>query len=92
MFYRPKGMVKIRAYVLIRFEAGCNRQVISDLSRLKGLISADLVTGTYDIVVAIESTDMNDIAEIVVAVKSAKYQESLPPLVVWAKKSLPRLL
>ena len=57
----------MRAYVLVRFEADYSRQVISDLRRLKGLISADLVTGPYDAVVAIEAADMNEIAELVVA-------------------------
>ena len=56
----------IRAYVLVRFEAGSGRQVINDLRRSKGVISADLVTGPYDNIVVIETADMNDVAEFVV--------------------------
>ena len=35
-------------------------------SNIARLISADLVTGPYDAVVAIEAADMNEIAELVV--------------------------
>ena len=56
----------MKAYVLVRFEADSNRQVISGLSKLKDVISADLVTGPYDAVLAIEAPDMNEIAELVV--------------------------
>ncbi|MFC1956895.1 Lrp/AsnC ligand binding domain-containing protein [Chloroflexota bacterium] len=56
----------IRAYILIKVEAGGIRQVIRNLRRLKNVISADLVTGPYDAIVVLEATDMNEIAELVV--------------------------
>ena len=56
----------IRAYVLVRFEANSSRQVITDLRRSKGVVSADLVTGPYDAILLIEATDINEIAELVV--------------------------
>ena len=56
----------IRAYVLVRFEADSSKQVINDLRQSKGVISADLVTGPYDAIVLIETTDINEIAELVV--------------------------
>ncbi|MFC1956866.1 Lrp/AsnC ligand binding domain-containing protein [Chloroflexota bacterium] len=56
----------IRAYVLVRFEADSSKQVINDLRRPKGVVSADLVTGPYDAIILIEATDINEIAELVV--------------------------
>jgi DNA-binding Lrp family transcriptional regulator len=67
MFNKPEGMVLMRAYILVRFEADNSRQVIGDLSKLKDVISADLVTGPYDAIIVVEAKDLNEIAELVVA-------------------------
>lgn len=59
-------MAPLRAYILIKAEAGDARRVLEALSRLKGLISADLVAGPYDAIIVVEAIDMNEIAELVV--------------------------
>jgi DNA-binding Lrp family transcriptional regulator len=59
-------LAAIRGYILIEVEAGNGRQVIEALRRLKGVESADLVTGPYDVIVIVEATDMNETADLIV--------------------------
>lgn len=54
-----------RAYVLIEAEAGQVGSVIATLRMIKGIAVADPVTGPYDIIVTIETSDQRDIGRLV---------------------------
>ncbi len=56
----------ISAYVLVETSAGKNIKNVRDqLRRFKGVKSAELVTGPYDIVVRIEGKDMQELTKII---------------------------
>jgi DNA-binding Lrp family transcriptional regulator len=50
-----------RVYLLANVLAGKERFIRDTLRGTKGVVSADLITGSYDLVVALEANDMNDI-------------------------------
>jgi len=54
-----------RAYVLIEAEAGQVGSVIAVLRELRGVTTADAVTGPYDIIMTIETPDPRDIGRLV---------------------------
>lgn len=54
-----------RAYVLIEAEAGQVGAIIGMLHGMPGVNAADAVTGPYDIIVTIETTDPRDIGRLV---------------------------
>jgi DNA-binding Lrp family transcriptional regulator len=54
-----------RAYVLIEAEAGQVGSVIAALRAMPGVITADAVTGPYDIIVTVETPDPRDIGRLV---------------------------
>jgi DNA-binding Lrp family transcriptional regulator len=64
----------VAAYILIETVPGKNvKNVRGDVLKIKGVKSADYVTGPYDVVVKIEAKNMADITEIVaVKIQSVK--------------------
>ena len=64
----------VSAYVLIETVPGKNvKNVRGDILKIKGVKSADYVTGPYDVVARIEAKSMADITEIVaVKIQSVK--------------------
>ena len=56
-----------KAFVLIEVAVGKDKEVIAALSRLKGVKSADSVTGPYDMIAVIEGQNLNDIGDLVTA-------------------------
>lgn len=54
-----------RAYVLIEAEAGHIGSVIATLRTLPGVRTADPVTGPYDVVVTLETSDQRDIGRLI---------------------------
>jgi DNA-binding Lrp family transcriptional regulator len=54
-----------RAHVLITTEVGKARDVAEGLRTLPGVMTADVVTGAYDIVVTLEGGDTNAIGRLV---------------------------
>ena len=54
-----------RAYILIEAEAGQVGAVIATLRGIDGVHTADPVTGPYDIVVMIETSDQRDVGRLV---------------------------
>ena len=54
-----------RAFILIETQVGRAKQVALALRPLEGVLSADVVTGTFDIVALIEASDMSAMAELV---------------------------
>ncbi len=56
-----------KAFVLIEVAVNKNKEVTTALSQLKGVKSADSVTGPYDMIAVIEGQDLNDIGDLVTA-------------------------
>ena len=54
-----------RAFILIETQVGRSRQVAEELRSLKGVISADVVTGSFDIIALIQAADMTTMADLV---------------------------
>jgi len=57
--------VTTRAFILIETRVGKAKQVIQALRLVVGVRSADVVTGTFDIIALIEATDMAAVADLV---------------------------
>ena len=54
-----------KAFVLIETAVGKSREVVTSLSKLKGVISVDTVTGPYDIIAILQGESLNDIGDLV---------------------------
>ena len=54
-----------RAYRLIETQVGKSRDVAAALRSLSGVLSADIITGDFDIIALIEAVDMVGIADLV---------------------------
>ena len=54
-----------RAFILIETRVGKAKQVTQALRLVVGVRSADVVTGTFDIVALIEASDMAAVADLV---------------------------
>jgi DNA-binding Lrp family transcriptional regulator len=54
-----------KAFVLIETAVGKTKEVVSILSKMKGLTSVDTVTGPYDVIAVIEAEDLNKIGDII---------------------------
>lgn len=57
--------MQARAYVLIEAEAGQVGQIIATLQGLVGVVHADAVTGPYDVIVTIETSDPREVGRLV---------------------------
>lgn len=57
----------VQAYVLIQAEVGKADKVAAEVSGLHGVISAEDVTGPYDVIVKTEADNMDDLGKLVVA-------------------------
>jgi len=54
-----------KAFVLIETAVGRTKEVVSILSKMKGLTSVNTVTGPYDIIAVIEAEDLNEVGDII---------------------------
>jgi DNA-binding Lrp family transcriptional regulator len=54
-----------KAFILIETAVGKSKEVIVSLEKLPGVKSVDAVTGPYDIIVVAESSDLNNIGDLV---------------------------
>ena len=59
--------MSVRAYVLIQTEVGRAAHVANEVRDLKGVVSADDVTGPYDVIVSTEAPTMDDLGKMVVS-------------------------
>jgi DNA-binding Lrp family transcriptional regulator len=57
----------VSAYVLIQTEVGRAASVAQEVSRLPGVVSAEDVTGPYDVVVRVEAETVDDLGTMVVS-------------------------
>ena len=54
-----------KAFVLIETAVGKNREVVTHIRKLEGVISVDVVTGPYDIIAVIQGETLTDIGDLV---------------------------
>ena len=54
-----------RAFILVETQVGRANQVVQALRALPGVMSADVVTGTFDVIALIEVDNMAAMAELV---------------------------
>lgn len=64
---RSWGNTVVQAYVLIQSEVGKADKVAAAAASLPGVISAEDVTGPYDVIVKAEAANMDDLGKLVVA-------------------------
>jgi DNA-binding Lrp family transcriptional regulator len=57
--------VAAKAFVLIETTVGKNKEVVTALGKLKGVVSVDIVTGPYDVIAILEGESLNDIGDLV---------------------------
>ena len=55
----------ITAYVLIQAHVGRSAEVGAGVARIEGVISADVVTGPYDVIAMAETASMDDLGKFV---------------------------
>lgn len=57
----------VSAYILIQTEVGKAASVARSTAEIKGVISAEDVTGPYDVIVRAEAKNVDDLGKLVVA-------------------------
>jgi DNA-binding Lrp family transcriptional regulator len=57
----------VSAYVLIQTEVGKAAHVATEVSKLPGFVTADAVTGVYDVIVKAEADDLDALGRAVVS-------------------------
>lgn len=57
----------VQAYILVQTEVGKAAAVASEIAGIAGVISAEDVTGPYDVIVRAEAEDVDRLGQLVVA-------------------------
>ena len=57
----------ITAYVLVQVKVGRSAEVASEIARIEGVSSSDVVSGPYDVIALAEAVDIDDLGKLVVA-------------------------
>ena len=57
----------VSAYVLIQTEVGKAAQVAEEVGKIDGVVSAEDVTGPYDVIVRAEARNVDELGKLVVA-------------------------
>lgn len=57
----------IEAYILMKSELGEQSEVYTKILKIKGVKSANTVIGPYDLIIFIESTDLNALGKTVIS-------------------------
>jgi DNA-binding Lrp family transcriptional regulator len=57
----------VNAYILIQTEVGKAAQVAKEVAAIKGVTSAEDVTGPYDVIVRAEARSVDELGKLVVA-------------------------
>jgi DNA-binding Lrp family transcriptional regulator len=57
----------VNAYILIQTEVGKAAQVAKEVAQIKGVQSAEDVTGPYDVIVRAEARNVDELGKLVVA-------------------------
>lgn len=53
-------IVTVQAYILVQTEVGTSVDVVNTIKEIPGVLSAEDVTGPYDVIVRAESASMDD--------------------------------
>jgi DNA-binding Lrp family transcriptional regulator len=56
----------IAAYILIQTEVGVIADVAGEVAAIKGVVSADGVTGPYDVIARAEANDLDELGKLVI--------------------------
>jgi DNA-binding Lrp family transcriptional regulator len=56
----------IKGYILIQTQVGKAHDVAAEVARIKGVLSAEGVTGPYDVIVEAESSGLDELSKLVV--------------------------
>jgi DNA-binding Lrp family transcriptional regulator len=59
--------VAVCAYVLIQAEVGKSAQVAQEIGAIDGIVSAENVTGPYDVIVRAEAESVDELGRMVVS-------------------------
>ena len=59
--------MQLQAYILIQTEVGKAAQVAAAIGEISGVISAEDVTGPYDVIVRAEAATVDELGKLVVA-------------------------
>jgi DNA-binding Lrp family transcriptional regulator len=59
--------VAVSAYVLIQTEVGKAAQVAEEVGSIEGVVSAEDVTGPYDVIVRAEANSVDELGRMVVS-------------------------
>jgi DNA-binding Lrp family transcriptional regulator len=62
-----EGSEVVQAYILVQTEVGRSAAVAGQITELPGVISAEDVTGPYDVIVRTEAETMDDLGKLIVA-------------------------
>ena len=57
----------VSAYILIQTEVGKAAQVAAEVGSIDGVVSAEDVTGPYDVIVRAEASNVDELGRLVVA-------------------------
>ncbi|MBV9922093.1 MAG: Lrp/AsnC ligand binding domain-containing protein [Pseudonocardia sp.] len=57
----------VQAYILVQTEVGKAAAVAAEIAEIGGVISAEDVTGPYDVIVRAEADDVDKLGQLVVA-------------------------
>ena len=57
----------VQAYILVQTEVGKAAAVAEEISKISGVVSAEDVTGPYDVIVRAEAADVDQLGQLVVA-------------------------
>ena len=58
----------VEAYVLVNAEAGLRGRAVSrETAAIKGVLSAEDLSGPYDVIARVEARDLDELARLVVA-------------------------
>lgn len=57
----------VNAYILIQTEVGMAAQVAGEIGNMPGVLTAEDVTGPYDVIVRAEAEDVDILGQMVVA-------------------------
>jgi DNA-binding Lrp family transcriptional regulator len=57
----------VQAYILVQTEVGKAAAVAAEIAGISGVISAEDVTGPYDVIVRAEADDVDKLGQLVVA-------------------------
>ncbi|MFR9804671.1 Lrp/AsnC ligand binding domain-containing protein [Pseudonocardia sp. RS010] len=57
----------VQAYILIQTEVGKAAAVAAEIGAIHGVVTAEDVTGPYDVIVRAEAADVDELGQLVVA-------------------------